>query len=497
MVNRSSYLIISIITLFTLIIAQLSFAPAWSEETVGSSDDVNYFTSIASNSGGHHHIRYRDYSNLDLKYVVVPTSSPIFTINIIDSDTSSVLEGAAVQVDLSSGSFTDGSTTKTKTTGLDGNTTFEIISGSTISLRQVSKTDYFTLTDTAPVAMTAGFTDTVGISRILTTFNFALSVSPQSDSVIRGQAVDAITVIVSLISGSAQNVDLSLAGLPSDVGVGTFSKSSDNPTFFSVLQIDMYSNAPFGVYELIIFGAGGGKDHNAFFELTVSPPPLPPTIGEATILPNPTRINQTITVSVPVTQTSGSFITASTLFYLGVGDSAFTSVVMTASGSTYSGTIPAQAAAGTVSYYINATDSAGNSATSSTASISVTEVPPVRGTVNENQVTENKLTNSSGNTVASTTVGEEVFLQAQVTNNDITAHTRWLIMQVKGPDGAVVSHGSITKTQVTVAAGASLKTLVNFTPQTAGTYTVEVFVFTSLATPISVAPKVTWTFTVG
>jgi len=292
-------------------------------------------------------------------------------------------------------------------------------------------------------------------------------------------------------------VDLSLAGLPSDVGVGTFSKSSDNPTFFSVLQIDMYPNAPLGVYELTILGVGGGKDHNAFFELTVSPLPLPPTIGEATILPSPTRINQTITVSVSVTQTSGSFITASTLFYMGVGDSAFTSVVMTASGSTYSGTIPAQAAAGTVSYYINATDSADNSATSSTASISVTEVPPVRGTVNENQVTENKLTNSSGNTVASTTVGEEVFLQAQVTNNDITAHTRWLIMQVKGPDGAVVSHGSITKTQVTVAAGASLKTLVNFTPQTVGTYTVEVFVFTSLATPISVAPKVTWTFTVG
>mgnify|MGYP001197957350 CR=1 FL=1 len=231
--------------------------------------------------------------------------------------------------------------------------------------------------------------------------------------------------------------------------------------------------------------------------ITVVESTLPPTIGAATVSPTSVLVNQAITVSAVVTPSSGVTITSVTLQYTGVSDAASTSVAMTASGSTYSGAIPAQAAAGTVSYTISALDSAALTTTSSAATITVSAAPAVVNTVDENTVGSNAITDSSGTAVASASVGGEVFLKAEVTNADSAAHTRWLVTQVKGPDGAVVSAGGINKVQVTLAAGASLTSLVNFSPSTAGTYTVEVFVFTDLTSPISVADKVTWTFTVS
>ncbi|MEM4200876.1 MAG: hypothetical protein QXR91_04920 [Nitrososphaerales archaeon] len=237
---------------------------------------------------------------------------------------------------------------------------------------------------------------------------------------------------------------------------------------------------------------------NAPPTVTVVEAVAPPTVAAPTVTPAQPRVNQPITVSTTITPATGATITSAKLYYQAVGATTWTELSMTAVGNTYSATIPAQTTAGTVSYYIEVKDSADNTVrvpTTGANTITVTTAPPVTGTTAENTVSGTQLTNAVGSPITAATVGSEVYLKAAVTNNDATTHTRWLIIQVKGPDGAIVSPGGIIKQQVTLPPGTAVSTLVNFTPRTAGTYTVEVFVFTDLAQPVSVAEKVTWTFT--
>jgi len=232
--------------------------------------------------------------------------------------------------------------------------------------------------------------------------------------------------------------------------------------------------------------------------VTVVEAVAPPTVATPTVTPAQPRVNQAITVSTTITPATGATITSAKLYYQAVGATTYTELSMTAVGNVYSATIPAQTSTGTVSYYIEVTDSAANTVrvpSTGANTITVTAAPPVTGTTAENTVSETKLTNAVGSPLTAANVGSEVFLKAAVTNNDAVTHTRWVIIQVRGPDGAIVSPGGIIKQQVTLAPGTALSTLVNFTPRTAGTYTVEVFVFTDLAQPVSVAEKVTWTFT--
>jgi hypothetical protein len=232
--------------------------------------------------------------------------------------------------------------------------------------------------------------------------------------------------------------------------------------------------------------------------LTIVAAVVPPTVSALTVTPAQPRTNQPITISATITPAAGATITSAKLYYKAVGATTYTELSMTAVGNVYSATIPAQTTAGTVEYYIQVEDSAANVVRvppTGTNKITVTTPPPVTGTTAENKISETKLTNAVGTPLTAANVGSEVFLKAAVTNNDVTSHTRWVIIQIRGPDGAIISPGGIIKQQVTLPPGTAVTTLVNFTPRTAGTYTVEVFVFTDLAQPVSVAEKVTWTFT--
>jgi len=89
-------------------------------------------------------------------------------------------------------------------------------------------------------------------------FDFSISASPTHIRVVSGTASQDITVTINLVAGSSQRVDLSLSGLPSDVGTYAFSPHYGNPTFNSTLRIETYGNAPTGSYTLTIIGVGGG-----------------------------------------------------------------------------------------------------------------------------------------------------------------------------------------------------------------------------------------------
>jgi ribosomal protein L40E len=104
-------------------------------------------------------------------------------------------------------------------------------------------------------------------------FDFELSISPTERTVAPGGSA-TFTVTVSLVAGSAQNVLLSLSGPPdmmaSGVVSGTFSPSSGNPAYTSVLTLATTSSVSPGSYSLTVTGTGGGKTRTATMSLIVS-----------------------------------------------------------------------------------------------------------------------------------------------------------------------------------------------------------------------------------
>jgi hypothetical protein len=101
-------------------------------------------------------------------------------------------------------------------------------------------------------------------------FDFSISASQSRVTVQRGQAVDACVVTVSLISGTPGRVDLSLSGLPGNVGIYSFSPPYDNPPFTATLSIGTFSGAPAEEYTLTIVASGGGKNRSIALTLTVA-----------------------------------------------------------------------------------------------------------------------------------------------------------------------------------------------------------------------------------
>lgn len=90
-----------------------------------------------------------------------------------------------------------------------------------------------------------------------------------------------------------------------------------------------------------------------------APSAEPPTIANVTR--NPVVVNSTATPTITATITDDSTVTSATLYYaVGYNNTSFTAVPMTASGNTYTASIPAQANGSIVKYYIRAIDNGGN-----------------------------------------------------------------------------------------------------------------------------------------
>ncbi len=82
----------------------------------------------------------------------------------------------------------------------------------------------------------------------------------------------------------------------------------------------------------------------------------PPQVSELTLTPQAPSENQSVTVSVKVTDMVG--VKSVSLFYK-AGDAAMTEVAMTGSGTTYTASIPGQASDVTVNLYVLATNTGG------------------------------------------------------------------------------------------------------------------------------------------
>jgi len=130
-------------------------------------------------------------------------------------------------------------------------------------------------------------------------FDFSISVSPTSGSVTQGDAINT-TVNLDLVSGTSQSVTLSASDLPPGASYAFYSDGSQSnscsPPCSRRLAIFTTADTPVGNYPNIkVTGTGGGKTHDAFYNLTV-------TAGGAAI--NPPSV--TTNTATNVTQASAT-----------------------------------------------------------------------------------------------------------------------------------------------------------------------------------------------
>ena len=101
---------------------------------------------------------------------------------------------------------------------------------------------------------------------------------------------------------------------------------------------------------------------------------------------------------------------------------------------------------------------------------------------------------TTGAEVTETTVGKMVAISTAIENIDVVERTFAYVVQVKDAAGVVVYLSYI---EGTVPAGYSFTPTISWTPTAPGVYTVEVFVWKSVAEPTAYSPVLTLTITVS
>jgi len=102
-------------------------------------------------------------------------------------------------------------------------------------------------------------------------FDFSISPSPDQQTVTPGGST-TYTITVSLVSGSTQNVVLSLSGAPSGVST-SLNPPSGSPSFNSILSVSTTSSIAPGQYVMTITGTAGAKTRTTNVTLTIGQAP--------------------------------------------------------------------------------------------------------------------------------------------------------------------------------------------------------------------------------
>jgi hypothetical protein len=123
---------------------------------------------------------------------------------------------------------------------------------------------------TYPLTITGtagGVTHTAAVTLVISARDFALSVSPSSVTISRGQSAN-YTVGVPVAGGSVGNVSLTVAGLPA-AATAAFSPNPAGSPGSSALTVKTTSSVRRGTYTLQITGTSGALVHKATATLTV------------------------------------------------------------------------------------------------------------------------------------------------------------------------------------------------------------------------------------
>jgi hypothetical protein len=193
------------------------------------------------------------------------------------------------------------------------------------------------------------------------TNDFSISVSPTSQTVAAGSSV-SYTVSTAVTSGSAQNVTLSVSGLPSNV-TATFNPPTVSAGQNSTMTLTAAANASAGTSNLTITGAAASGTHTASasvtvtttandFSISVAPASQTVAAGSSTTFSVTTKVvsgnAQTITLSAAGVPT-GATVTFNPTSVTTGGTSTMT-VAVAASAPASSSTITVTGAAGATSH---------------------------------------------------------------------------------------------------------------------------------------------------
>ena len=106
-----------------------------------------------------------------------------------------------------------------------------------------------------------------------------------------------------------------------------------------------------------------------------------------------------------------------------------------------------------------------------------------------------EIVDTAGDAFASPSVGDIVIVQASVTNDDDVAHTVTFLVQIKNSAGEVVNLGWVR--DIELAVDESQTPGLSWLPDSAGTYTAEVYVWTSISEAEALSPVKSVTFTIA
>ncbi|HEX7836986.1 MAG TPA: proprotein convertase P-domain-containing protein [Kofleriaceae bacterium] len=135
------------------------------------------------------------------------------------------------------------------------------------------------------------------------TNDFSITVTPTSQTVAAGSST-TYTVNTAVTAGSAQTVNLTVAGLPAGV-TGTFSPTSVTAGGSSTLTVTVPSTTGGGTTSFTITGTGTSATHTASASLTVTNNNQAPTVS-ITSPTNGATVSGTITVSANAADADGT-----------------------------------------------------------------------------------------------------------------------------------------------------------------------------------------------
>jgi VCBS repeat-containing protein len=141
-----------------------------------------------------------------------------------------------------------------------------------------------TATINGPGSITANFEPTER-------FDFSISISPPTKTIKAGEST-TFSITVSLLSGTAQTVTLSLSGQDNTMSY-EFRPSSGSPTFMSTLTISTKSSTPTNTYTLTITGASGAVTKQGQAILVVQPGTPKPTLTFTSLEPSSIETSET------------------------------------------------------------------------------------------------------------------------------------------------------------------------------------------------------------
>jgi hypothetical protein len=142
----------------------------------------------------------------------------------------------------------------------------------------------------------------VGAFSTSSSFDFSVSLSPSSGSVVQGSGTTS-TVTVSLVSGTSATVSLSTSISPTATGLtATVNPTSGTPTYTSTLTISTTTGTPANSYTITVTGTAGALTHSATYSLTVTAPGT----GDFSMSASPSSLTlvRTSSTSTTVTITS-------------------------------------------------------------------------------------------------------------------------------------------------------------------------------------------------